>query len=118
VGEPPSVREATAQYRAEQDLVGQFLTERCIVSGLRTMRTSRKAVYDAYTAWCTATGTDQLGKQTFTDKLRERGVGEGKDGGERVWVGLALTTPDAIQHQPRDEERDDRGGAHNASLPL
>jgi putative DNA primase/helicase len=53
--EPPEVTDATAAYRAEQNLLGEFLTERCTIN--RELRVRAGVLHDAYEKWTGQTVT-------------------------------------------------------------
>ncbi len=61
---PEKVRAATASYRAAEDTLGQFLTERHCDTGDRSARCKRSDLYGAYKAWSDARGKSP-GEQAF-----------------------------------------------------
>jgi putative DNA primase/helicase len=71
LGEPPEVREATETYRAEQDVIGAFIAERCITAP--HMSTRMKELYGSYAEWCEEGRETQANKRQFGDALKERG---------------------------------------------
>ncbi len=97
--EPAAVLAATRAYEAEQDLVGEFVNDRCVLSSngrAQTARVERKELYGLYETWCRETGTPALSSKTFNGRIRERGVPEVKvHGGKWFWVGLELRNADA-----------------------
>lgn len=70
LGEPQEVEQATAGYRAEMDVMGQFLDERCLVDP--QVRVQASALFQAYQAWCTANGEHAVTQTAFGRKLTER----------------------------------------------
>ncbi len=68
--QPPCVERATADYRAESDIVGQFLKERCAEGG----ETPAGALYQAYRAWAEENGERPMTAQMFGRRLGERGL--------------------------------------------
>lgn len=67
-----SVRQSTAEYRDEQDVLGEFIDEE-LVRDL-TERLSTKSVYERYRCWVIENGYRPLAKNTFTRRLAERGI--------------------------------------------
>jgi putative DNA primase/helicase len=69
--EPPAVREATETYRQEQDVIGQWIAERCVVDPKAV--TPFKELYDDYHAWCQETGDPPVSARRFATSLEDRG---------------------------------------------
>jgi putative DNA primase/helicase len=83
---------ATAKYRAEQDVLGQFLTEVCVVDP--DYRTEAKELFARYGKWCEETRTPQLTRGLFGRKLTDRGF-EPKDSNSKSWrLGLRIRAED------------------------
>lgn len=61
LGAPAAVEEATASYRAEQDVLGSFLEDRCVIDPQEWV--SSNALYSAYSSWCEASGTYRAAPQ-------------------------------------------------------
>lgn len=87
LGAAVRVDEATAKYRAEQDELGAFINDCCVLLPSAKVRAS--ALYEAYSKWCGSRPSlsarefgIQLGERDFT---RDRGTG-----GARIWGGLGL----------------------------
>ena len=89
---PDEVKEATDGYRAEMDVLGDFLAERCALepAGWATTRD----LYKAYTAWCEASSERPLSKNPFSTRLAERGFASTRVGKAqaRGWRGIRLLT--------------------------
>jgi putative DNA primase/helicase len=82
---PECVRAATAEYRNDSDLVGQFLEERCALGG----SVDAGQLYQEYAAWSTAEqGERAMSKQKFGHRLSDRGI---KPGHRRKGAGYAKT---------------------------
>ncbi|MGQ9553836.1 MAG: primase-like DNA-binding domain-containing protein [Anaerolineae bacterium] len=85
----PEVQAATVAYRAEQDVLGDFLSECCELGPRFTVPVS--ALYEAYSLWCSGAGEEPVGKTRFGDSLKQRGLGQKRsDKGQRRWLGLRL----------------------------
>lgn len=87
LGEPEEVRNATASYRAEQDVLATFMEERCVV----TPNASAPAtpLYQAYKSWCEESGEKVETQKKFGMRLAERGF-EREKSGVYYWLGLGL----------------------------
>jgi P4 family phage/plasmid primase-like protien len=85
---PDDVLHATADYRAEEDELGQFLTESCDVNP--RYEAPAAELFAAYTAWCEARGDRTESQKIFGRALGERGFTNRKTNGRKVWTGLRL----------------------------
>jgi len=89
--EPPAeVQAATAEYQAEMDLLGDWLSECCILANGASALAGE--LYQSYTEWCERTGEKRpLSRKAFGALLRERGLESGKStAGARIWLGIGL----------------------------
>lgn len=77
---PPEVRAATEQYRADMDVLAQFLDTCCHVEPDATA--TARELYGAYKQWCDDTGEHKLSQKSFGTRLTERGFERrrGRDG--------------------------------------
>jgi putative DNA primase/helicase len=89
---PHAVSAATAEYRSEQDTLGGFLGEFCVIE--RQAETSARQLFAAYERWCEQSGERPVSQRTFGTALRERGYSRLKRKGVIVWGGVGLS-PDA-----------------------
>lgn len=71
LGEPEEVQQATAGYRTEMDVLGQFIDECCLVGP--NYRTKATALYDLYKTWCDQQGLPYAIQRTWGMWLTERG---------------------------------------------
>ena len=85
LGAPLEVRDATAAYRVEQDLLGAFLDEYCEVG--ESYSASTPPLYDAYKEWAHDSEIKPLSKIAFGRQLGDRGFR-----GDKVGTGNARTT--------------------------
>lgn len=72
LSEPAEVRAATSNYRAESDLVGQWLDAYCTFG--EGQKVARKELRAAYTSWCEEQGALPIGARKMAERLRARGV--------------------------------------------
>lgn len=89
---PDRVRAATARYRADQDHVGRFLADRCVVDD--AAHVTARSLREAYEAWCTEQGERPWTAHAVGRELSNRGfdtgtMGRGNDR-VRTWLGLGL----------------------------
>jgi hypothetical protein len=86
---PESVKLATAEYQDEEDELGEFIEEKCVMG--HDYRVEKSQLRQAYLDWLIARGTKfSLSTKKFTKRMRSRkGIGEAKSGVE-FWTGLAL----------------------------
>lgn len=85
---PAAVAAATAEYRTEMDLVGRFLEDQTVRDG--AAETDGRLLYGAYKMWAAENGMRPQTSTSFTRRLTERGIGNRRTGGARVWLGLRL----------------------------
>ena len=88
---PRSVVEATADYFAAQDVLGQFLEEECDVEPGNPYKTV--AVGELYSAWSTyakAAGEAPGATRTLTSALNKRGIERHRVASTRLYRGLRL----------------------------
>jgi hypothetical protein len=74
-------------YHSESDIIGQWLTEKCVVDPNET--TASSALYADYANWCKANGHYASSQTLLGRRLSERGFGK-RTGAKAVWIGLAL----------------------------
>ena len=93
---PESVRAATAEYRAESDVLGLFLADRTTSEPEYpggNVRVLAGAIYKAYVAWCADSGLRHDTQTAFGRELGQRGFDSVKGSGGTAWrVGLRLRT--------------------------
>lgn len=68
---PAVVKDATADYLAAEDAVGQWITE-CCVTG-RQYWTSRTVLFDSYVSWCRQNGEQPNSQKRLSQHLGSRG---------------------------------------------
>jgi putative DNA primase/helicase len=79
---PSAVADATQQYRSEEDLLGEFLAEQCVVGNGLSVRSSD--LFARYKSLLEASGEpDGVGQHEFGRAMTARGFGKRKSNG--VW---------------------------------
>ena len=87
LGVPPEVADATAGYREDQDFLGSFLQECCMVGPEFKVRAGE--LYSAYKNYCETSGEFTLSQKRFGAHLTEKGYRKYTSNG--VWYeGLGL----------------------------
>ena len=87
--EPPqAVREATAEYRTEEDILGEFLEES--VDPVPNASVPSSDMYGAYTEWCERNGEKTRSQRWLSLRLEERGYERVRTKTGRVWRNLRL----------------------------
>lgn len=90
--EPQAVIDATAIYRHDQDILGDFIEDCCVVEHTATV--PKAELRESYHEWCKTVGFDPVSNWTFKHRLVERGIGDSRVGKHRLWRGIRLTTED------------------------
>jgi putative DNA primase/helicase len=88
---PDKVNAATQQYRESQDIVGQFLAAKCLVTPVASIRVS--ALYDLYKFWAEGAKEYIVKESQFKDAMKKRGfeVKHKNDGSHFLGVGRLAT---------------------------
>lgn len=92
LGEPEAVREATQEYRTDMDLLGDFLSDCCVIRPGAKVAT--KQLYTAYEAWCIGNGENPLTNRRFNTRIEERdGIQKRRGSGNKPeFVGIGLVS--------------------------
>jgi putative DNA primase/helicase len=88
---PDEVRRATAGYRSEMDVLGDFLADRCLRG--EGLQVSKSNLYEEYKKWCEDAGEQTETKRKFGMLLKERSIEDGRNSErtERIWKGIGLS---------------------------
>lgn len=85
---PASVAAAVEDYLQDEDVLGQWMTEQCLIGAAH--RSTANELYRSWTSWADAAGYDRGSQKSLGAELRERGFKPGKVGLARGWHGIAL----------------------------
>lgn len=86
-----TIEQASAQYREDSDVLGQFIEDECITAP--GYDEAAGELYRVFRQWCAEAGIHPMAKRTFGMRLEERGFASRKStGGVRKWLGLKLGT--------------------------
>lgn len=94
---PESVRAATAEYESEEDSIGKFVEEMCIVEPGQSVRFSK--LYGFYEGWTEINGAYQSTRKFFGDWMRRKNFQKRMSNGP-VYIGIGLKGP--ILSDPTD----------------
>ena len=96
LGTPEEVKKATMGYREEMDIIGEFINDCCVIAD--NSEVAKGDLYSKYVEWWGTGGEKPISRKSFSMRLKERGIGEGRTKEARVWKGIEL----------RNAEKDDR----------
>jgi putative DNA primase/helicase len=86
---PAAVQLATDGYRADMDILGRFLADRCVLEP--GAEATAKEIYETYTTWATSNGEKPLSQRAFGLRLAERdGIEQTRTMKARGWRGIRL----------------------------
>jgi len=85
---PDSIRSATKDYRAEMDIIGEFIEDFCETKA--EQRTSLGDLFTKYQEWSDQACQDALGKKEFGNLMRQKGFSQQKSGDVRYWTGISI----------------------------
>lgn len=89
---PSEVREATANYREEQDTLAGFFGACCVLDP--NVTATAKELFKAYCAWCEEQGEKSLNQTNFGRRLKERGLQNDRNMKGIFWRGIGLLNGD------------------------
>jgi putative DNA primase/helicase len=91
LGEPEAVTKAVAEYRDQQDILHDYLFERCIFQKSATI--AQKALYADYKQWAEDNDVNAIGKLTFRTRIQEKGATVATGNRNiKIWRGIRLRT--------------------------
>jgi P4 family phage/plasmid primase-like protien len=95
---PDEVTSATAEYKADSDVLGRFLTE-CCHSGQGSVQARR--LYQVFVRWATETGEQSMTETAFGRRMVERGIPrrKGNQGAMYHDIGLSASAPESAYVQ-------------------
>lgn len=105
---PKAVAAATDSYRTDEDTLGRFLADCCVLHP--DARATTKQIVDTASEWCTANGEREIGSKAITNRLKDTpGCGGKRTNRARGWTGIRLLTREEIQARETED-----GGASDA----
>ncbi|HVA92796.1 MAG TPA: phage/plasmid primase, P4 family, partial [Chloroflexota bacterium] len=86
---PEAVIEATQSYRDGEDVLGDFLDERCAFA--KQAHVEKGQLYKTYRLWCESNNEHILSHKAFSQRMQERGISDRRGSrGTRIWEGIGL----------------------------
>lgn len=85
---PDRVRQATQAYRSDQDVMAQFIAERCEVAA--ALSTPGNKLYQAYKKWCDDENEHPITGTMFGRRMNDRGFKIHRDGSGKHRLGIAV----------------------------
>ena len=84
---PSCVKNATDEYRAAEDIIGQFISEATAAHG----ETAKGDLYQHYVTWADKAGMRyKLTARKFNERVTERGdIEDGRTNTGRIWRGIS-----------------------------
>jgi putative DNA primase/helicase len=86
---PQSVLDYTAEYRAENDPLRDWLTDCCELTDDKW--TPTKDLRDSYETWCASAGDQPMHGKSFATQLKAKGLHEHRTKSSRGWLGITVT---------------------------
>ena len=96
LGSSKAVDRATAEYRAETDVLERFFEDECQFGP--KLQITKSALWEAWQRWCDSEGEEEGTQVGFSRIMKERGIVKGffepqPQKKPRIWVGIGLTPP-------------------------
>jgi putative DNA primase/helicase len=91
--EPAAVKDATKEYRTDQDVLAHFIATRCIEKA--DTESPARDLYQAYKQWASETNEYVMNERVFSNVLAERGFKKVRHGAGMVWKGIVT-----LQEEP------------------
>lgn len=101
LGVPDEVRNATAAYQEEMDVIARFISENCVIQ--KRAEVGATQLYKAYVAWCEETGERPEKQKNFGERLTERGYTRSHTRTGIVYYGIGLAT----ENEPEEDTVND-----------
>lgn len=99
LGETQEVRQATEAYRVEQDVLGEFMEDKCFLKP--SVFVPKSELYQVYKKWTEDNNQPIISQRNFRGKIMERGITEGRDtsGNIRIWWGITLKGKEQVEQE-------------------
>jgi putative DNA primase/helicase len=85
---PAIITEAGAEYRQEEDSLGDFIADE--IAPDSTRRTAIADVFGRYKTWAERVGLSPMSQKKLSRRLGERGLQRTKSNGDLFWEGITL----------------------------
>jgi putative DNA primase/helicase len=88
LAEPDCIKNATNDYRGDEDPVGKFLATQCMMRPLAKVKS--RTLYDAFRKWAVNNGERIIDERRFSRSLTERGMKSTRTNAGMVWHDVSL----------------------------
>ena len=89
LGEAAKIAQATNDYREESDIIGNFITENCVLG--EGQQVSASEILKAIQLWAKDGGMRSIKRTEFIDYMQKRGFRRDRiTGGKTCWLGITL----------------------------
>jgi putative DNA primase/helicase len=95
LGYPEEVIQATAEYRAESDLIKRFLDDSCVRA--ESLQAKARSLYQSFTKWAEETGESKMTETAFGKRMREKGFEKKSTATGNVYLGVGIKSPIAME---------------------
>jgi putative DNA primase/helicase len=85
---PPVITRATDEYRAEMDIIGSFIKERCIQGDGGSVRA--REFFKCYQGWCDDHNEHAVSERFFGLRLKEMGIDQKRMNDGRYWQEIRI----------------------------
>ena len=85
---PVEILNATDEYRAEMDVIGNFIKECCVEREGLSIRV--RELFKCYQDWCIERSEHGCSERFFTLRLKDMGYAQGRNSDSRFWNKLGL----------------------------
>jgi len=97
LGEPAAVIAATADYRSDMDVLGEFVSEYCVLAPSVSARACD--LFERYTGWASDAGETPMTPRKFGFRMRDLGLTKERRNGI-WWTGIGLKTVEQGSNVP------------------
>jgi putative DNA primase/helicase len=103
LGLPDEVAAAVEAYRTEQDVLGGFFDDVCIINPLA--KVPKGVLYEAYCEWCDENGEKAISQRKMGTRMTERGFTESRTERTRFWNGIGLQTGTKLEFEGENKDK-------------
>jgi putative DNA primase/helicase len=86
--EPNCIKNATAEYRQDEDAIGRFVESRCAL--VDSAREGARTLYSAFKTWASQNGESVIDEKQFAKAMAERGLESTRLAAGKFWDGISL----------------------------
>jgi putative DNA primase/helicase len=88
LNDPECIKNATAEYRHDEDEIGRFIQARCAMA--TSARVPARALYSAFKTWATKNAESIVDERKFAKSMTERGIKSTRMTAGKFWEGIDL----------------------------